>query len=282
MLRSWGISNLLECQQIIKFGVLVSVYLLKLASWVLYPLSWVLLLLILSLVLSLFHRRLFSRTIFVLALVLLWVAAMPVTGQYALQSLERQYPMQAMDAMTTADAIVLLGGGMGGDAPPERLHPDLGDAADRVWYAAQLYLASKAPVIIASGGVIGWKGEVQTEAAAMRQLLEALSVPSQAIVDEGLSLTTFENAINSGVILDQRSVQRVLLVTSASHMPRALRVFQQQLPDIVFMPATTDVRALPLEASLLNWLPSASGLARTTEAWHEWVGYAMYVMKGWI
>jgi len=260
----------------------VSVYLLKLASWVLYPLSWALLLMILSFMLSFFHRRLLSRATFILALSVLWVAAMPVTGQYALQSLERQYPMQAMDTMTTADAIVLLGGGMGGEAPPERLHPDLGDAADRVWYAAQLYLAGKAPIIIASGGVFSWKGEVQTEAAAMRQLLGQLSVPMQAIVDEGRSLTTVENAANSGVILNQLSAKRVLLVTSASHMPRALKVFQKQLPDVVFVPATTDVRALPLEASLLNWLPSAGGLARTTEAWHEWVGYIMYTFKGWI
>jgi len=260
----------------------VSVYFLKLASWALYPLSWILILLILSFVFAAFRKRWLSQTTLLSALALLWIASMPITGQYTSQWLEQQYPMQTLDRITTADAIVLLGGGMGGEAPPERLHPDLGDAADRVWYAAQLQLAGKAPVIIASGGSFSWKGEVQTEAAAMHQLLVQLSVPSESIIEEGKSLTTYENAINSAVLLHQIAARRVILVTSAAHMPRALAVFQKQLPEMVFIPATTDVRALPLESSLLNWLPQTGGLARTTEAWHEWVGYAMYISKGWI
>ena len=260
----------------------MSVYLLKIVSWVLYPISWIVLLLVLSFLFSFFYRKVLSRVLLGLALLLLWVTAMPVTGQYLLSSLERQYPMQPIGVMTTADAIVLLGGGMGGDAPPERLQPDLGDAADRVWYAAQLYLAGKAPVIIASGGVIGWKGETQTEAAAMRQLLLQLGVPMQAIVDEGESLSTYENAMNTRPVLSQMAAKRVLLVTSAAHMPRSLAVFQKQNPDCSFIPVTTDVRALPLTNDVYNWLPQAGGLVRTTEAWHEWVGYAMYVIKGWI
>lgn len=260
----------------------MSVYLLKIASWVLYPVSWVVMLLLLSFVFSFLQRRGLSRVLLGMGLAVLWVGAMPVTGQFLLQSLERQYPMQAIGTMATADAIVLLGGGMGGDAPPERLQPDLGDAADRVWYAAQLYLAGKAPVVIASGGVIGWKGETQTEASAMRQLLVQMGVPMQAIVDEGESLSTYENAINTRPLLTQLGAKRVLLVTSAAHMPRSLAVFHQQNPDCVFVPATTDVRALPLTNDVYNWLPQAGSLARTSEAWHEWVGYAMYFVKGWI
>jgi len=48
-------------------------------------------------------------------------------------------------------------------------------------------------------------------------------------LQEPLSLNTYENAVNVREILDARGIRRVLLVTSAMHMPRALLIFKRQV-----------------------------------------------------
>jgi len=45
--------------------------------------------------------------------------------------------------------------------------------------------------------------------------------------------------------------------------------------------ATTDIRVVAVGGDLLDYLPQASGLAMFTEAWHEWVGWLVYRLKGY-
>jgi uncharacterized SAM-binding protein YcdF (DUF218 family) len=258
----------------------MSVYLSKILSLAIYPLTWLLVLLIISLLLLIINKTRAGITTLTVALISFWIIAMPVTGKWLMHSLESQYEAKQVKDSTTADVIVLLGGGIAGSAEPIRPMPDLLDSADRVWFAAQLYNAQKAPTIIASGGTLSWRGINQSEASAMRLLLEQLNVPSTAIVDEDQSLTTYENALHCRPLLQSLSAKRILLVTSAAHMPRAMAVFSKQYPESVIIPAVTDVRVLAIGADLLDWLPQASGIAMLNEAWHEWIGLLVYKLKG--
>ncbi len=92
---------------------------------------------------------------------------------------------------------MVLGGAMEPAIPPRFPYPNLGAAADRVWEAARLYHAGKAPLIIASGGRLPWLGQKTPEAVAMRQFLEALGVPADAVVLESHSRTTHQNAVDT-------------------------------------------------------------------------------------
>ena len=125
------------------------------------------------------------------------------------------------------DAIVVLGGGMTPAAPPFLMEPDLSDGADRIWYAAQLYHRGVARRIIVSGGsfVEQRGGPATSEAEAMRRFLIDLGVPSEAIVSEGNSLNTLENIRNVRRMVGDA---RVALITSAFHMPRALKIAQSR------------------------------------------------------
>ncbi len=78
--------------------------------------------------------------------------------------------------------------------------PDMGSAADRVWLAARLYKAGKAPLVLVSGG--GDRAVYATsEAQAMRELLLDMGVPDAALVLEEDSRNTRENAVFSARVL---------------------------------------------------------------------------------
>lgn len=260
----------------------MSVYIAKLFSYFLYPLTWVVLLLLVSVIALWWQRQRLAKLSATGSLVLLSVISMPVTSQWLMHQLESRYPVQAINDIQPADVIVVLGGGIHGSAPPWRLAPDLNDAADRVVYAAQLYHAEKAARILVSGGTLSWKGVQQSEASAMKALLVQLSVPESDIIEEDKSQSTYENMKNSQPILANLGMQKVLLVTSAAHMPRSMATALQNLPtNISITAATTDIRVVSIGDDLLDYLPQASGLAMFTEAWHEWVGWLVYRLKGY-
>ena len=90
-------------------------------------------------------------------------------------------------------------------------------------------------------------------------------------------------------ILARRGIERVLLVTSALHIPRALGAFRQQ--GIEAVPAPTDFLATPAErralnrsvaASVLALIPDAERLKTSTQALKEYLGLAVYWLRGWI
>ena len=122
----------------------------------------------------------------------------------------------------------------------------------------------------------------------MAALLQQLDVPEQAIIQEPNSLNTYENAVNVRKILSARGIHRVLLVTSAMHMPRSLLIFKRQ--QIAAIPAPTDFLVTDNElqelaspqAILLNLLPDTERLYQFTRALREYIGIAVYRLRGWL
>ena len=192
--------------------------------------------------------------------------------------LEDDYPPKALSALPAADAIVLLGGAIRGDTHMGTLG-DMNQQADRLVYAVALYRAGKAPRLLVTGG--GEDG-VRPEAAIMADLLQVMGVPPHALVLEDKSRTTYQNALNSAVLLNTLGARRILLVTSAFHMPRSVPLFRAQGLEVI--PAPTDYQRLVApEASVLpGWLPSVSNLWRSTHALHETLGYWVYRIRGWL
>jgi uncharacterized SAM-binding protein YcdF (DUF218 family) len=176
------------------------------------------------------------------------------------------------------DAVVVLGGGIT-PAPPDWPYPDLGQGADRVWHAARIYRAGKAPRVILSGGRLPWLGARASEAVAMRQFLTDLGVPPDAVWIENHSRSTHENALQTARLLEQHGLQQVLLVTSALHLPRALATFRAA--GINALPAPTDFEVMPEPPHLLRWLPDAEALFDSTRALKEYWGLWVYRWRGW-
>jgi len=128
----------------------VSLFITKVLSLFIHPLSLGLLMVGAGAGLAL-KRRGWGLSLVVAGIAVLWVPSTPFVSDALRRSLEARHPPVAADSLPSAGAIVVLGGAVSAPRPP-RVYPDLNDAADRVWHAARLYRAGKAPLIIASGG----------------------------------------------------------------------------------------------------------------------------------
>lgn len=102
----------------------------------------------------------------------------------------------------------------------------------------------------------------------MQAVLASLGVPLAAMVLEERSRNTRENARFSAAVLLPQGRARVLLVTSALHMPRAVALFEAQ--GFAVLPAATDHtgRSPP---GALGWLPDAGALEGSGSALKELV-----------
>lgn len=255
-------------------------YFTKMLSLLLEPLVVGLGMAALGLVVSRWRRRV-GLVVAALGVGGLWLASTPLVGEALLGSLEAHHLPRPVATVPPADAIVVLGGAIGGAEPP-RQHPDLHDASDRIWHAARLFHAGKAPTIIASGGRLPWLDERASEARVMRDGLTAWGVPADSVLLEEQSATTRGNAIYTAQLAVDRGFDRLLLVTSAAHMPRALATVRAACRDdgIDVVAAPTDVRVVGARSWSL--VPTVAALDATSLAIHERVGALVYTLRGWM
>lgn len=201
----------------------------------------------------------------------LWLAvwSTPVASHALRARLELHAGPRAVQDVPAAAVAVVLGGGMGGARSRARPYPDMLEAADRLWHAARLYRAGKAPLLLLSGGTT--RADEGPEAVAMQALLRDLGVPESALLLESRSTTTGENARFSAPMLRERGVDTVLLVTSALHMRRARAEFERA--GLKVLPAPTDFESLGRQTVPRDWLPQTEALDGSARAFKEWVGF---------
>lgn len=187
--------------------------------------------------------------------------------------------------------IVVLGGGTQTLEEPRRI-VEVNGAGDRVIYSAWLYHQGAADHILVSGGRIPWRESnhvpTSTPAEEMTDLLIMLNVPENAIWQETLSTNTYENARNSARFLTDKGIENILLVTSAMHMPRSVRLYEAQGLKVVPAPTDYNVTVNDLDFKHSSWqvflirlLPSADNLSLTTRALKEYLGIVVYSIRGW-
>jgi uncharacterized SAM-binding protein YcdF (DUF218 family) len=253
----------------------------KILSLFLDPLALAIILLVCAFLVRKRRPRVFEIT-FVVSVVFLLLAGCPKVENWLTTSLERQYPDIGADSCPSAQAIVVLGGAI---RMPSMVHHASGiiDSSDRLLMALRLYHAGKAPVVVLSGGnnplSLEETPEV-SESEVMRRLLVEWGIPDPAIQVEGESINTRENALFSHRLLAPQRVGRIILVTSAMHMPRAAAAFRKAGFDVVAAPA--DFQAgWRAPSAIFRWMPQADAFVNSTKAMHEWLGLWVYRLRGW-
>ena len=175
--------------------------------------------------------------------------------------------------MAAAEAIVVLGAGLYVNAPEYGEDTLSGSALERVRYGAYLHRRTGKPLLVTGGRPENTK---LSEAEAMRRTLEKeFGVPVQW--SEERSLNTRDNANYSFLTLQAEEINKIILVTHASHMPRAVAEFERVGFDVT--PAPTKIRAVP-SFSYFDLLPSAAAMNSTARNLHEWLGRAWYHISG--
>ena len=225
----------------------------------------------------------------IVAFLLLWLSSMRWVSSALTRSLEWQH--LPVEPLPKAEAIVVLGGGVDSQSSPRPL-PEVNQAGDRIIYGAWLYNEGYAEKVLLNGGVVPWLGPEtsKTEAQSMADLMMMLNVPEDAFLLEEQSRNTYENAFYTRKMLDEVGINKILLVTSAAHMPRSMRLFEAQGFEVI--PAPTDFRvteadwqflfeAEPIE-QVFHWIPRAYNLYVTTVMLKEYMGMVIYDLRGWI
>lgn len=175
---------------------------------------------------------------------------------------------------TTAQAIVVLGGGRNTNAPEYQQDTVSRYSLVRLRYAAYLQRQTKLPVLTTGGRVYG--DESISEAALIRQVLQnEFNVPVRWV--EETSRTTFENAINTQTVLASENINHILLVTDAMHMPRAKEAFMQAGFAVTAAPTAFHTRSSG--TFIGGVLPDAKSLFLANALFHEWLGRLWYRLR---
>ena len=211
------------------------VFLSKFLPLLVYPVGLVGFLIIAGLLIR--DRKRLRNGLLITAILILWIGGNHWVSFWLARSLESQY--LPLKNIPTADAIVVLGGATEPAQFP-RSTVELNSAGDRVIYSAELYKQGKAPNILLSGGSISWldNRSTSTPAAEMASILEMMGISDNAIWLQTASQNTHEDAVYSLELLKQKGAKRILLVTSAMHMPRAMALFKNHGIEVI--PAPTD------------------------------------------
>jgi uncharacterized SAM-binding protein YcdF (DUF218 family) len=205
------------------------------------------------------RRPRLARVLLAAGLGSLWLFTLPVVAD-ALTHIASHYPALDPAQPLDAQAIVILGGGGQRAYAPEYGGPAAEPLLlERLAYGAYIARRSGLPLLITGYGI---------EAYAMRATLARnFGVPVRWIDDR--SYDTFDNARNSARMLRADGVQRIVLVTSTTHLWRATNEFTAAGLQVI--PAPVGVLGVR-DVGVSRYLPNPMALMRSYLATYELLG----------
>ena len=268
------------------------VYLSKVLPYLIYPAGLISILVLTGLI---FCRTAKAKNIVLwLLLIFVFIGGNKLPGAFLIHKLEQTYaPFQGNE---TADAIVVLGGGTVTKSDPRQV-VEINGAGDRIIYALQLYRNGAAEKILLGGSYISWRdGVVQTDngvsspASEMAELMQMFGVPDDSLLVQDRSVNTAEEAVEDAKILKELGLNKIILVSSATHMRRAVPLFEKQ--GLTVIPAPVDYSYSHQEWENLlrfDWataysfiVPTIGNMETLQGALKEYLGYFVYKLRGWI
>lgn len=249
----------------------------KLVEFLFLPSNLIGFLAALGVVLLVFRRPRFGHAALVLAALLLALGGWSPLGRAALMALEDRFPQPEL--VEPIAGFVMLGGTVDTHITAVRGQASLNEAGERVMAMAELSRRfPKARLLLSGGANHVLTSQPLTESAVARDLLVSMGVDPSRIEIEVRSRDTCENAEQSLLLAKPRSGEQWVLVTSASHMPRAVACFRAAGFPVI--PYPVDYRTRGTEDLTRPVDSVADGLEALDLAAHEWIGLAMYRLVG--
>lgn len=248
----------------------------KILVWFIYPLSLGVFLLILAYVAALLRKRASFHVLFWSGLLSIYLLSVGPVSDLLLKPLERKY-ISANPSDLKADAIVVLAGDLRKKVFPRH---EVEVNGTRVIKGVRLYKEKAAPVMIMTGGSGDLFDQAFREAPLMQELAVEMGVPRDKILVEAESRNTRESAVYTKSILDKMKAKKIILVTSALHLPRSYALFKKVGIDTV--PVTADFYATDQAYTPFSFIPHPLTLLRSSYAIHEYFGIFVYWLMGWI
>ena len=244
------------------------IYFHKILPLIFSPLFFIISLIIFGLIIG-------SKKISLTGVIILVILSMPIVSDKLIAYLESDYELIKPSKVESADAIVVLSGMVKTIQTKNGLDYEWGEAADRIFAGIDLFKSNKAPVLILTGGKLPWSIGVP-EGEYLRDVAIDLGVPKKDIlITENVENTDQEaKAIKKILLLDN---PKVILVTSAFHMPRAQLVFEAAGINVIPFPVDFIIGTEKL--TFMSFIPSAGSFASTSFFVREMIGRTYYSLK---
>ncbi|OQY33775.1 MAG: hypothetical protein B6241_06905 [Spirochaetaceae bacterium 4572_59] len=217
------------------------------------------------------HKKLSARILRILMLLFscfLYLISIRPFSDALLRPLE-QSCSRPEKVTVNADYIVILGGG----TVYRKNNMTLGtDATKRMLEGYLLQKRTGLPLIFSGGSPL--HKEYPSEASIASELLLKLGMDSHLIYLEDKSRNTFENAANIKRVYKAESI---ILVSSAYHMKRSVKVFKDL--DVQIVPYPVDYKVEDLPYIVLDYFPSMNSLENSYHALHEYIGMIYYFLR---
>jgi uncharacterized SAM-binding protein YcdF (DUF218 family) len=216
-----------------------------------------------------------SKKISIIGIFILIVCSLPVVSNKLVAYLESDYQLSKPSNIEPADSIVVLSGMIKTINSKDGLDYEFGEASDRIFAGINLFKEKKAPKLILTRGKLPWsvgipEGEYLKEIAINNGISE-----NNILLTENIENTDQEAKAIKKLLSDDKS--KVLLVTSAFHMPRARMVFEAA--DINVVPFPVDFQKGLSKITFMSFMPSANALSETSFFVREMMGRIYYNLK---
>ena len=214
---------------------------------------------------------------------LLWVGtlvlllfSMPLVSDFLMRSLEGNAVRVPVSSVRKADAVVVLSGMIVQvDGAPSG---EWGDAVDRFEGGIELFKSGRAPLLVFTRGQLPWQPDSVPEGELLARRAVLLGISQSAIRLTGKAGNTADEALAARALLgaaNKGSGKRIILVTSAFHMRRALFLFEQA--GFKVEPFRVDYQVSDKnQLTLLCFLPNAAAFAQSEKALREVIGFLFY------
>lgn len=195
--------------------------------------------------------------------------------QWALAPLENRFP-SSLDTPRYG-GIVVLGGALETGLTQDRKRVSLNSAAERLVDFVALARTYPGARLVFTGGPMPNRANGPPEALGARALFESLGLPAERVTFESQSRTTHENAVLTYALINPTPGQTWLLVTSASHMPRAIGAFRKAGWNVIAYPVGYKTF---VNSQLRATRGFGERMALLDLAAHEWIGLLFYRLTG--
>ena len=200
---------------------------------------------------------------------------MPIVSSKMIAYLESDYELNRPSEIDTANAIVVLSGMVKTIKTKDSLDYEWSEAVDRFFAGIDLFRLNKAPTLIFTRGKVPWSIGLP-EGEFLREEAIKLGIPKKNILlTENVENTDQEaKAIKKLFSIDN---PKIILVTSAFHMPRAQLVFEAAGINVI--PFPVDFKTGAEKLTFMSFIPSAGSFALTNFFVREMVGRIYYNLK---
>ncbi len=258
----------------------------KIVQFCIEPLNWIIAFIVFSLLFLRLRKPHLCKRFLLLALADLLLVGWLPTSEVFLRVLEDAVPKVNLMQMSEKDfgGIIILGGAIeGGEIAVDRGEISIYSSAERVTKGFELIRQYPELPFIFSGfsGRLSPKG--MSEADAFKQLIAEQGLPDKYAHYENQSRNTYENVVCMKPMILEFGEQGTndtqkpwLLITSASHMYRSLKIFQEQGIEVI--PVPVDYQT----GNHLRWsrFDLEDGVQNWNKLMHEAIGLLAYWITG--